>query len=162
MKDLLRVAFAMGLLFTASSAQAFFDNDNDEDCYRYGWYPGCDDYDEWDPRYWMEEMEDFWDDDDDDYYKAENLLALRNTRVANLMDVASITLPTGVPSCGIMFNGQNGTEAALLRLAAAAERALTGGPGPTSFLRSISSSSQGRASSGVCSRKPSSLSAQDS
>ena len=61
---------------------------------------------------------------DDDYYKSENLLALRNTRVANLMDVASITLPTGVPSCGIMFNGQNGTEEALLRLAAAAERAL--------------------------------------
>ncbi len=61
---------------------------------------------------------------DDDYYKSENLLALRNTRVANLMDVCSITLPTGVPSCGIMFNGQKGTEAALLRVAAAAERAL--------------------------------------
>ena len=61
---------------------------------------------------------------DDEYYKSENLLALRNTRVANLMDVCSITLPTGVPSCGIMFNGQNGTEEALLRLAAAAERVL--------------------------------------
>ncbi|MGJ8623360.1 MAG: amidase [Yoonia sp.] len=61
---------------------------------------------------------------DDDYYKSENLLALRNTRVANLLDVASITLPTGVPSCGIMFNGQNGSEARLLRLCAAAERAL--------------------------------------
>ena len=61
---------------------------------------------------------------DDDYYKSENLLALRNTRVANLMDVASITLPTGTPSCGIMFNGQNGTEAALLRLAKAAENVL--------------------------------------
>jgi aspartyl-tRNA(Asn)/glutamyl-tRNA(Gln) amidotransferase subunit A len=61
---------------------------------------------------------------DDDYYKSENLLALRNTRIANLMDVASVSLPTGVPSCGIMFNGQNGTEAALLRLCAAAERAL--------------------------------------
>ncbi len=61
---------------------------------------------------------------DDDYYKAENLLALRNTRVANLMDVCSVTLPTGVPSCGIMLNGQNGTEEALLRVAAAAERAL--------------------------------------
>ncbi|MFO8126697.1 amidase [Yoonia sp.] len=62
---------------------------------------------------------------DDAYYKAENLLALRNTRVANLLDVCSITLPTGVPSCGIMFNGQHGTEERLLRLAAAAERALT-------------------------------------
>jgi aspartyl-tRNA(Asn)/glutamyl-tRNA(Gln) amidotransferase subunit A len=61
---------------------------------------------------------------DDAYYKSENLLALRNTRVANLLDVCSITLPTGVPSCGIMFNGQNGTEARLLRLAAAAARVL--------------------------------------
>ena len=62
--------------------------------------------------------------DEDDYYKSENLLALRNTRVANLLDVCSVTLPTGVPSCGIMLNGQNGTEAALLRVSAAAERAL--------------------------------------
>ena len=62
--------------------------------------------------------------EDDAYYKSENLLALRNTRVANLLDVASITLPTGVPSCGITFNGRNGGEAALLRLCAAAERAL--------------------------------------
>ena len=61
---------------------------------------------------------------DDAYYKSENLLALRNTRIANLLDVCSITLPTGVPSCGIMFNGQTGTEARLLRLAAAAARAL--------------------------------------
>ena len=62
---------------------------------------------------------------DDAYYKSENLLALRNTRIANLLDVCSITLPTGLPSCGIMFNGQNGTEARLLRLAAAAEEALS-------------------------------------
>lgn len=62
---------------------------------------------------------------DDDYYKSENLLALRNTRVANLLDVCSVTLPTGVPSCGFMLNGQNGTEAALLRVAAAVERVIT-------------------------------------
>ncbi|WP_341369007.1 amidase family protein [Yoonia sp. BS5-3] len=62
--------------------------------------------------------------DDDDYYKSENLLALRNTRVANLLNLCSVTLPTGVPSCGIMFNGQTGAEAALLRLCTAAERAL--------------------------------------
>ncbi len=61
---------------------------------------------------------------DDDYYKSENLLALRNTRVANLMDVCSMTLPTGVPSCGIMLNGQKGTDLALLRLCAAVERTL--------------------------------------
>ncbi|MEO0929468.1 MAG: amidase family protein [Pseudomonadota bacterium] len=62
--------------------------------------------------------------EDDDYYKSENLLALRNTRVANLMDTCSVTLPTGVPSCGIMFNGRHGGEAALLRLCAAAEKVL--------------------------------------
>ncbi|WP_019956614.1 amidase [Yoonia vestfoldensis] len=61
---------------------------------------------------------------DDAYYKSENLLALRNTRVANLLDVCSITLPTGVASCGIMFNGQTGTEGRLLRVAAAAARVL--------------------------------------
>ncbi|MBR2656245.1 MAG: amidase [Loktanella sp.] len=61
---------------------------------------------------------------DDAYYKSENLLALRNTRVANLLDVCSITLPTDVPSCGILFNGQNGGEARLLRLAAAAAKVL--------------------------------------
>ena len=58
------------------------------------------------------------------YYAVENLLALRNTRVANLMDVPSITLPTGVPSCGIMLNGHNMCEERLLRVAAAAEKAL--------------------------------------
>lgn len=66
---------------------------------------------------------------DDDYYRSENLTALRNTRVANLLDLCSITLPTAVPSCGIMFNGQNGGEARLLRLAAAAASALAQGRG---------------------------------
>lgn len=61
---------------------------------------------------------------DDAYYKSENLLALRNTRIANLMDVCAVTLPTGTPSCGIMFNGRAGGEAQLLRLCAAAEVAL--------------------------------------
>jgi len=40
------------------------------------------------------------------------------------MALCSITLPTGVPGCGIMFNGQAGQEGRLLRLAAAAEQAL--------------------------------------
>ncbi|KJZ19216.1 amidase [Loktanella sp. S4079] len=61
---------------------------------------------------------------EDEYYKSENLLALRNTRIANLLDLTSVTLPTGVPSCGIMLNGRAGGEAALLRLSAAAELAL--------------------------------------
>lgn len=61
---------------------------------------------------------------DDAYYKTENLLALRNTRVANLLGTCSISLPTGVPSCGILLNGTTGGDDALLRLAVAAERAL--------------------------------------
>ncbi len=61
---------------------------------------------------------------DDDYYVTENLLTLRNTRVGNLMGSCAVSLPTGVPSCGIMLCGAPGGEARLLRLAAAAEAAL--------------------------------------
>ncbi|MEL6464086.1 MAG: amidase family protein [Pseudomonadota bacterium] len=61
---------------------------------------------------------------DSDYYKTENLLALRNTRVGNLMGICALTLPTGVPSCGIMLMGAQNGEEALLRLGAAAEDAL--------------------------------------
>ncbi|WP_138936155.1 amidase [Roseovarius arcticus] len=59
-----------------------------------------------------------------DYYAAENLLTLRNTRVANLMSLPAITLPTGVPSCGIMLCGASMGEERLLRIASAAEAAL--------------------------------------
>ncbi len=58
------------------------------------------------------------------YYVAENLLALRNTRIANLFGLCAITLPTGQPSCGISLMGAPMGEERLLRLAAAAERAL--------------------------------------
>ncbi|MDA7425146.1 amidase [Thalassococcus lentus] len=61
---------------------------------------------------------------DSDYYVTENLLALRNTRVGNLMGVCAVTLPTGVPSCGISLMGAPMTEDRLLRIAAAAEAAL--------------------------------------
>ena len=61
---------------------------------------------------------------DDAYYKAVNLIALRNTRIGNLLGLASLSLPTGVPSCGIMFNTAPGTDAQLLRIGAAAEKAL--------------------------------------
>ena len=62
---------------------------------------------------------------DGDYYVTQNLLALRNTRIGNLMGLAGLTLPTGVPSAGIMFLTQPLTEARLLRLGAAAEEALS-------------------------------------
>ena len=61
---------------------------------------------------------------DDGYYVAENLLALRNTRIGNLMGLCALTLPTSQPSCGISLMAGPGQEAGLLRLGAAAERAL--------------------------------------
>ncbi len=61
---------------------------------------------------------------DHDYYVTENLLALRNTRIGNLMGLAALTLPTGTPSCGLMMLGYPGSEEALLRLGSAAESAL--------------------------------------
>ncbi|WP_417246476.1 amidase [Celeribacter sp.] len=61
---------------------------------------------------------------DAEYYVTENLLALRNTRVGNLMGLAALTLPTGIPSCGILFQTPPMSEARLLRLGAAAEKAL--------------------------------------
>lgn len=62
--------------------------------------------------------------DDPDYYVRANLLALRNTRVGNLFGLSALTLPTGTPSAGIMLLGKPMGEEHLLRLGAAAERAL--------------------------------------
>ena len=61
---------------------------------------------------------------DDSYYVTENLLALRNTRIGNLMGICALTLPTSQPSSGITLMAGAGQEARLLRLGAAAERAL--------------------------------------
>ena len=61
---------------------------------------------------------------DGEYYKTENLLALRNTRIGNLLGICALTLPTGVPSCGIMIMGARDCDAALLRMGVAAEAAL--------------------------------------
>lgn len=61
---------------------------------------------------------------DNDYFVAENLLALRNTRIGNLMGLPGLTLPTGVPSTGILLMTPPGSEEKLLRLGAAAEAAL--------------------------------------
>ncbi|MCB1387799.1 MAG: amidase [Rhodobacteraceae bacterium] len=60
------------------------------------------------------------------YFAAENLLALRNTRIGNLMGVCALTLPTGVPSAGVMLMAGPGQEERLLRVGAAAEAALAG------------------------------------
>jgi len=59
-----------------------------------------------------------------DYFVSSNLMTLRNTRIGNLMGIPALTLPTGVPSTGISLMTPPMTEERLLRLGAAAERAL--------------------------------------
>ena len=61
---------------------------------------------------------------DDDYFVSANLMALRNTRIGNLMGLTALTLPTNVPSCGITLQSAPYSEERLLRLGAAAEAAL--------------------------------------
>ncbi|MBU2957359.1 amidase family protein [Paracoccus sp. 1_MG-2023] len=55
-----------------------------------------------------------------------NLLTLRNTRIANLLGLPAVTLPAGLPGCGISLLGHAGRDRHLLRVAAAAEAALAG------------------------------------
>jgi aspartyl-tRNA(Asn)/glutamyl-tRNA(Gln) amidotransferase subunit A len=62
---------------------------------------------------------------DHDYYVSENLLALRNTRIGNMMNQCVLTLPTNQPSCGISIMCAPHNEERLLRIGMAAERALT-------------------------------------
>jgi len=61
---------------------------------------------------------------DHDYYVSRNLLALRNTRIGNLMGLCALTLPTGLPSTGLMLMASPNREEQLLRIGAAAEAAL--------------------------------------
>jgi hypothetical protein len=69
MKKIIAVSvFAVFMMGAVSNVSAFWGNNNDWECMGpFGQIPGCNPYDEWDPRYWMEEMEDMWD-DNDDYY----------------------------------------------------------------------------------------------
>ena len=62
--------------------------------------------------------------EDEEHFVRENLLALRNTRIGNLMDAAVLTLPAGRPWCGLSLMVPPGDERRLLRLGAAAETAL--------------------------------------
>lgn len=61
---------------------------------------------------------------DEEYYKSANLMTLRNTRIGNLMGLCGLTLPTGIPSCGLMVLGAPMQEEALLRTGVAIEAAL--------------------------------------
>ncbi len=65
---------------------------------------------------------------DQDYYVTENLLALRNTRIGNLMDLSVLTLPTGIASTGISLMCRPYAEERLLRLGHGAELALAKKP----------------------------------
>ena len=58
---------------------------------------------------------------DSGYYAERNLMALRNTRIANLMEVPALTFPTGLPSAGTMLLAQPFEEAKLLRIGRALE-----------------------------------------
>ena len=70
MKKLIAVsvftAFIMGVASNASAS--WWGSNNDYECYGpYGKIPGCNPYDEWDPRYWLEEMD--ITNNNDDYYR---------------------------------------------------------------------------------------------
>lgn len=58
------------------------------------------------------------------YFATENLLALRNTRIANIFGLCALSLPTGEPMCGLSLMGAPMGEERLLRLGMAAEAAL--------------------------------------
>ena len=72
MNKMISVAvFAALMLGLTSNASASWWGSSSNECHGpYGKIPNCNEYDEWDPRYWMEEMEDmFSNDDDDNYYR---------------------------------------------------------------------------------------------
>ncbi len=58
---------------------------------------------------------------DSDYFVTQNLLALRNTRIGNLMGLCGLTLPTHTPSVGVTLLGMPFAEERLLRLGHASE-----------------------------------------
>lgn len=61
---------------------------------------------------------------DEAYFAERNLMALRNTRIGNLMGLCALTVPTGVPGCGLMVMAAPFQEVRLLRIGTALEHAL--------------------------------------
>lgn len=61
---------------------------------------------------------------DSEYYKRANLLALRNTRIGNMLGLCAITIPTQTASCGFMVMGAPFGELRLLNVAAKIEQHL--------------------------------------
>ena len=61
---------------------------------------------------------------DHEYFIRENLMALRNTRIGNLMGLCGLTLPTDTSTCGITILCDPFAEAKLLRMGVAMESAI--------------------------------------
>ena len=61
---------------------------------------------------------------DNGYYVSQNLMALRNTRIANLLGICALTIPTNHPSCGVSIMALPNMEEKLLRFGKAAELAI--------------------------------------
>ena len=85
---------------------------------------------------------------DESYYTERNLLALRNTRLANLLGLAAITLPLpGPPDDGLMLFGPEGRGRgrALAAAGARADRwpAERFDPGPPLFVRPVAGPAPG-------------------
>ena len=55
--------------------------------------------------------------ENDDFFTKSNLLSLRNTRVANLLGLTSVTLPTEIDNCGLMLLSKPNDEINLLKAA---------------------------------------------
>ena len=61
---------------------------------------------------------------DNSYYVSQNLMALRNTRIANLLGICALTIPTNYSSCGLSVMALPNMEEKLLRLGRAVELAI--------------------------------------
>ncbi len=62
--------------------------------------------------------------DDPAFFTSEGLLGLRNCRPCNLLNGCALTLPTGVPACGLMVMAAPGKDITLSRLGISIEAAL--------------------------------------
>ncbi|NDR58588.1 amidase [Aliiruegeria sabulilitoris] len=61
---------------------------------------------------------------DGEFFASENLLTLRNTRIGNVLGLCALTLPTAVPSAGLMVMAAPMSEERLLRLGTVMEPVL--------------------------------------
>ena len=58
----------------------------------------------------------------DDYFKSQNLMSLRNTRIANLLLLPALTIPTKKNFCGLMLMGRSFQEKKLLQIGRGVEK----------------------------------------